>query len=146
MGKMIFRLVAAGLIALTAPAAGLAAGSATAATVPTLATSSAVTVRAGAVPNVPSALQCGWRPANNANAPGAVDYNSSSSYYMYNGPDYGCGRNESYAVNGDPVTVHCGWYNYNENMWWDYLYNWVSKTFGWVPNPEVTWEGNGDGC
>lgn len=65
---------------------------------------------------------------------------------MYNGPDFECGQEFSYAVNGDKVLVHCGWFNPHEGLWFDYLYNSTNKSYGWVPDLDVLWEGDGEGC
>lgn len=143
MGKTCFRLATAALIASAVTGLGLSAGNAEGAAVP------AATAHMQVVPN---ALQCGWTPANDANASGSVDSSLAvGNIYMFRGPDYGCGHisPDPGAVNGWGITVHCGWYNSNEGLWWDYLTLGLNPTniTGWIPDKDVTrWSGKPDGC
>lgn len=143
MGKTFFRLATAGLIASAATGLGLSGGKAEAAAVPAAAMAH--------VQVVPNALQCGWTPANDANASGSVKSSLVvGNIYMFRGPDYGCGHisPDPGAVNGWGITVHCGWYNSNEGLWWDYLTLGIdpAHNMGWIPDKDVTWSGKADGC
>lgn len=141
MSKTFFRPAAAGLIASAATCLSLSAGNAEAAVVPAAATAH--------VQVVPNALQCGWTPANDANADGKVDSSLAvGNIYMFRGPDYGCGHisPDPGTVNNWGITVHCGWYNSNERLWWDYLTLGLTGITGWIPDKDVTWTGKPDGC
>lgn len=133
MHKAILRLASAGLFAIAVSTSGLTTGVAFAATVP------AGTVR-------PAALQCGWHPGNNADATGEID-DYPLNIHEYNGPDYGCGE-YTVIASFDSVEVRCGWYNYNEDMWWDFVYDYAYGIYAWVPDSEVMWNHStgGDGC
>jgi hypothetical protein len=102
----------------------------------------------GAPASAPQALQCGWRPANNANAFGYITVAPGYAVNTFNGPDPYC----SWAgtVTGKvPVIVHCGWHNYHDNRWYDYFNYAGTSITAWVWDGVVNWRsygGHAEGC
>jgi hypothetical protein len=103
-------------------------------------------------------LQCGWTPANDAQAPGHLRIPNSGEANLDDGPDIGCTPIYSVVVHDDDlVVVHCGWYNWQTDTWYDYLTDYSQSwpgsnsdgVIGWLADVRVNWRdygGRAEGC
>lgn len=93
---------------------------------------------------------CGWHPANDANAPGYLVNGSGGGAYLFSGPDADCSPiYYPLTFNGDYVIVHCGADNTRLGIWYDYLTDVTQGVTGWAADGAVNWRpygGRPDQC
>jgi hypothetical protein len=99
---------------------------------------------AAPVPAAGPLASCSWHPANNARVTGYVD--NGYTLPVYAAP--ACGYEGFDIYSGDPVTIHCGYYDQGDGLWWDYVTGLApTRSFaGWVPDAYLNYPPAHQGC